>query len=126
MGTEVKCSSPCRRASKYNEFVTSSDAKLSLQSVTGYFVQLGRCDLPFIYRVDNVRNGRGFCVRHVNVTQQETKGIVFTCICSFKLPDESPVDLQQTMSVRESYRDVLGDVKTWWELEDAPSVLVNR
>ena len=94
--------------------------------MTGYFVQLGRCDLPFLYHVEKVRDGKGFCVRHVNITQQETKGIVFTCICSFKLSDDNPVDLQQPMAVREKYKDVLGDVKTWWELEDAPSVLVNR
>ena len=86
-------------------------------------MQLGRCDLPFLYHVDNVRNGRGFCVRHVNVTQQETEGTVFTCTCSFKLQDDSPVDLQQTMNVKEKYKDVLGDVKSWWKLEDAPSVL---
>jgi len=65
-------------------------------------------------------------VRRVDVTQQETRGIVFTCICSFKLPDDSPVDLQQTMNVKEKYKDILGDAKTWWELKDAPSVLVNR
>ena len=94
--------------------------------MTGYFVQLGRCDLPFLYHVDNVRNGRGFCVQRVHVTQQETKGIVFTCICSFKLPDDSPVDMQKMMNVKEKYKDVLGDAKTWWELKDAPSVLVNR
>lgn len=89
-------------------------------------MQLGRCDIPFLYRVASVRNGRGFCVRRVDVTQQDTKGIVFTCTCSFKLPDESHVDMQKTMIVKEKYRDVLGDVKTWWELGDAPSVLVNR
>jgi hypothetical protein len=62
-------------------------------------------------------------VRHVNATQQETNGVVFTCTCSFKLPDESSVDVQKEMNVREKYGNVLGGVKTWWELEDAPSVL---
>jgi len=93
---------------------------LSAQSATGYFVQLGRCDLPFVYSIQTVRDGKGFCVRIVNVTQEEGKGICFSANCSFKLPDRSPIDWQERVDLREKYKDVLGHIKTPADLPSCP------
>lgn len=93
-----------------------------MQTVSGYFIQLGRCDLPFVYSIQTIRDGKGFCVRSVNVTQEEGKGICFSCICSFKLPDQSPIDWQEQVNMREKYESVLGHAKTVDELPDAPTL----
>jgi hypothetical protein len=93
------------------------------QSTTGYFTQLGRCDLPFIYHIQTVRNGRGFCVRTVNVTQEEGKGICFSCHCSFKRPEPGSINWQERVNMNEKYGVVLDGVKSTWEMEEAPSVL---
>lgn len=77
------------------------------QSVTGFFILMGDADLPFVYNVRTVRNGKSFCVRSVEVTQEETKGACFTCTCSFKRPDATPIEFQETEDIGRKYAMVL-------------------
>lgn len=62
-------------------------------------------------------------MRTVNVTQEEGKGICFSCHCSFKLPQPGPIDWQERLNLKEKYEVVLKDVKTPWKMDNAPSVL---
>ena len=59
-------------------------ASFVLHNVSGSFLLPGLLDLPFIYKVHNIRDGRSYCTRIVNVTQASGKGVCFTCTCSFK------------------------------------------
>lgn len=96
------------------------DADTPSQSVTGYFTLPGNSNLPFVYSVRTVRDGGSFCVRTIDVTQGDIKGICFTCTCSFKRPDPTPLDIQQHVNVSRIYEAVLGG-KSPAEHRDMPS-----
>ena len=53
------------------------------QNVTGWFLLLGKANERFIYTVRKIRDG-GYCTRGVDVVQESTQDVCFTCICSFK------------------------------------------
>lgn len=80
---------------------------MSPQNVTGNFLLPGFIDIPFVYKVHIIRDGRSYATRIVNVTQAQGKGICFTCTCSFKRPEESPLDIQEEVNVWHKYQDVL-------------------
>jgi len=103
-----------------------------MYSVTGWFILQGDTTKPFVYRVETIREGRGYCQRQVNVTQDATHGVCFTCICSFKRPEASHNERQLTVNLQEKYEVVLGhkrpedwpeapgvDSPYWWEIEDS-------
>lgn len=101
--------------------------------MSSFFILGGRGDLPFVYEVQTVRDGRGYCVRTVNVTQAEESGIVFTCTCSFKLPETVKLgglptgpDWQEKLDIEEQYKEVLSKMKSPWDMPDAPSLLMSR
>ena len=54
----------------------------------------------------------------VNVTQAEGKGICFTCTCSFKLPEEGNLDVQEKIDLDKQYEVVLSGKKPedWQEV----------
>jgi len=79
--------------------------------VTGYFILAGLTNVPFVYDVQTIRDGRSYCTRTVNVTQAEGKGICFTCTCSFKLPEESTLDAQEDIDIWGKYASVLDGTK---------------
>lgn len=56
-----------------------------------------------------VRSGRAYCVRAVDVQQESATSICFTCIISFKQDEISPIDLQDDMNIRAEYASVLSD-----------------
>jgi acyl-CoA thioesterase len=57
--------------------------------------------------VHKIRDGYNYCTRSVTVTQADEKGTTFTCTCSFKREEVSPLDYQERIDLREQYRDVL-------------------
>jgi acyl-CoA thioesterase-2 len=57
-------------------------------SFHGYFLRVGRADLPVILRVDRDRDGRSFSARHV-VAMQDGE-VIFSMVCSFTLEREGP------------------------------------
>jgi len=89
--------------------------------VSGNFILGGLTSVPFIYKVHIIRDGRSYATRIVNVTQAEGKGICFTCTCSFKLAETSPLDVQERVDIGEKYKTVLKD-KRPQDFEECPGV----
>lgn len=77
------------------------------QNVTGFFILAGLTNIPFVYSVKIIRDGRSYCTRIVHVTQAEGKGICFTCTCSFKKHEESELDVQEKIDLDDTYAIVL-------------------
>ncbi|CZT19127.1 uncharacterized protein RCC_04973 [Ramularia collo-cygni] len=82
-----------------------------LHSVSGNFILAGELNVPFVYKVHIIRDGRSYCTRIVNVTQSQGKGIMFTCICSFKTPEHKQVDSQEDVDIAKKYGSVLDGKK---------------
>ncbi|SMR58813.1 unnamed protein product [Zymoseptoria tritici ST99CH_1E4] len=78
-----------------------------LHNVSGNFLLGGELNVPFVYKVHIIRNGRSYCTRIVNVTQSQGKGICFTCICSFKTPEHDQFDAQEDLNLYEKYSSAL-------------------
>lgn len=87
--------------------------------MTGFFTLEGLTYIPFVYKVHTIRDGRSYCTRIVNVTQAEGKGICFTCTCSFKLAEDSPLDVQDQVDIWQKYSKVLAGTKPE-DWEEAP------
>lgn len=85
--------------------------KFFLHNTTGWFLQAGIIDVPFTYTVQNIRDGRSYCTRIVNVTQTSGKGICFTCTCSFKTEESSNLDAQEAVDLWNKFEVVLEDKK---------------
>lgn len=79
--------------------------------MTGFFTLAGVSSIPFVYRVQTIRDGRSYCTRSVNVTQAEGEDICFTCTCSFKKSEESHLDVQEDINLEKQYQVVLGGKK---------------
>jgi acyl-CoA thioesterase len=80
-----------------------------LQSVTGYFVNIGLADESFIYNVTVIRDGKSYCVRRVDVWQGDNQ-ICFSSICSFKKVEPTFLDTQIPRNFEKEYRAVLKGV----------------
>jgi acyl-CoA thioesterase II len=100
---------------------TKADSKELSQGVTGFFILGGLIDVPFVYKVHNIRDGRSYCTRIVNVTQAREKGICFTCTCSFKIDETSTLDSQRSVDLWQTYSSVLKD-KTPEDFPEAPGM----
>ncbi|KAF2166864.1 hypothetical protein M409DRAFT_66413 [Zasmidium cellare ATCC 36951] len=85
------------------------DKGFLLHHVSGNFILAGELAVPFVYRVQSIRNGKSYCTRAVNVTQSEGNGICFTCICSFKTAEPSHVEAQRELDIWREYAVVLKD-----------------
>ncbi|GAB7339204.1 hypothetical protein MBLNU457_5863t1 [Dothideomycetes sp. NU457] len=92
-----------------------------VHNVTGFFILAGLTNVPFVYNVQTIRDGRSYCTRIVNVTQAEGKGICFTCTCSFKTPEDSPLDAQERISLWDTYDVALKGTKPE-DWEEAPGM----
>ena len=77
------------------------------------FTLPGRHSKPFIYKVERVRDGRGYCARSVTVRQPDENGSVdksvvcFITICSFKRAEEGTFEHQEERRLEEKYSSVL-------------------
>ncbi|CAO2654977.1 Nn.00g117100.m01.CDS01 [Neocucurbitaria sp. VM-36] len=79
-----------------------------IHNITGWFILGGKPDEHYTYRVREVRNGYNYCTRTVTVSQIAAHGDMFTCTCSFKREEGSPIDVQDQSNLKEIYRDVVG------------------
>jgi hypothetical protein len=57
--------------------------------------------------VKKIRDGFNYCTRAVTVSQIAAHGDMFTCTCSFKKEEGSPFDIQDRVSLKKVYQDVL-------------------
>lgn len=89
--------------------------------MSGNFILPGLTNIPFIYKVHIIRDGRSYATRIVNVTQAHGKGICFTCTCSFKLAETSPLDVQEEVDIWDKYKSVLGG-KRPQDFEECPGM----
>ena len=96
-----------------------------LHNITGWFILPGLLDVPFVYKVHNIRDGRSYCTRIVNVTQASGKGVCFTCTCSFKTEESSELDAQESIDLWQKYNSVLQS-KTPDNFPEAPGMDVPR
>ncbi|EMC97947.1 hypothetical protein BAUCODRAFT_155205 [Baudoinia panamericana UAMH 10762] len=78
-----------------------------LHHISGNFILPGLVNIPFVYKVHIIRDGRSYATRIVNVTQAQEKGICFTCTCSFKRPETSPLEVQERLDIWKQYSTVL-------------------
>lgn len=79
--------------------------------MTGWFILGGLIDVPFVYKVHNIRDGRSYCTRIVNVTQARGKGVCFTCTCSFKTNEANNLEVQEATNLWQKYDSVLAGKK---------------
>ena len=92
-----------------------------LHNISGNFILAGELNVPFVYKVHIIRDGRSYCTRIVNVTQKEGKGICFSCICSFKTAEHEQVDSQDEVDLYSKYSAVLtGKIPT--DFEEVPGM----
>ncbi|KAM0745821.1 Thioesterase/thiol ester dehydrase-isomerase [Meredithblackwellia eburnea MCA 4105] len=61
--------------------------KKGLHSLHSYFLSFGNADIPVLYSVSRLRDGRSYSTRSVLATQQGVP--IFTLSCSFCLPEPS-------------------------------------
>lgn len=55
----------------------------------------GNHEIPIIYRVSRIRDGKSFVIRQVTAAQNGK--IIFTCTCSFQIPEISNLNFQIAM-----------------------------
>jgi acyl-CoA thioesterase II len=91
-----------------------------VHNVTGWFTLGGIPKEHFVYSVHNVRDGGNYCTRSVTVTQIAEKGVCFTCTCSFKRAETSPIDYQDSVDLKAKYQVAL-EGKGIFDHTDAPS-----
>ncbi|KAJ4990513.1 acyl-CoA thioesterase II [Stagonosporopsis vannaccii] len=84
---------------------------LLIHNITGYFILGGKPTEHYIYKVDKVRDGYNYCTRSVTVVQDAGEAM-FTCTCSFKRDEASPVDLQDAVDLKSTYRLALAGTET--------------
>ncbi|KAK5122061.1 hypothetical protein LTR85_004307 [Meristemomyces frigidus] len=92
-----------------------------LHNITGFFILPGLTSVPFVYKVHVIRDGRSYATRIVNVTQAEGKGVCFTCTCSFKVAETSPLDVQEKVDIWDKYKSVL-EGRTPMDFEECPGM----
>jgi acyl-CoA thioesterase len=68
---------------------------------------MGTTNRPFTYHVSVVRSGASYAQRRVDVLQNPKKGIIFTAVVSFKIPEESPVHCSKREKLHEKYGVVI-------------------
>ncbi|KAI9208163.1 acyl-coenzyme A thioesterase 8-like protein [Polychytrium aggregatum] len=66
-----------------------------VHSLHSYFILPGDANIPIIYKVIRVRDGRTYVTRIVNASQKGK--IIFSCICSFQTSEDNALDHQYEM-----------------------------
>ena len=92
-----------------------------MQNVVGQFLLPGSRTVPFVYTVQKIRDGRSYTTRTVNVTQDGSEDICFTCTCSFKGAETSPLDVQEKVDLWRKYKVALEGKKPE-NFEECPGV----
>ncbi|KAJ1679387.1 acyl-CoA thioesterase [Spiromyces aspiralis] len=66
-----------------------------LHSLHSYFIMAAQAELPILYQVEATRSGRSFATR--TVFARQSGKCIFTLICSFQIPESSPISHQIAM-----------------------------
>lgn len=74
--------------------------------MTGTFTLPGRLDVPFVYAVRRIRDGKLYCTRTVDARQDDN--ICFSCVCSFKRDEKQQIFSHQPEAVQRRYKSILG------------------
>nr|POF13962.1 hypothetical protein CFP56_02986 [Quercus suber] len=90
-----------------SSLTNARDGRWWTVSVTGHFIRPGLLDVPFVYKVTPLRDGRSYCARTVTATQSSTDDICFTCTVSLQTPEASLLDVQAPYDLGTKYRSVL-------------------
>ncbi|RUW51109.1 acyl-CoA thioesterase II [Mesorhizobium sp. M1A.F.Ca.ET.072.01.1.1] len=106
-------------------------------SLHAYFVRPGNAEIPFVYKVDTVRDGQHYSIRHVTATQAQRT--IFSMDISFHTGDAGYFDHQHPMpdvlppekltteelSKEPLFAEVPERFRRWYE-PDLPIVLPER
>ncbi|MGY4447333.1 acyl-CoA thioesterase II [Bradyrhizobium sp. i1.3.1] len=68
----------------------------SPHSLHGYFIQPGNPQVPIIYRVERLRDGKSYSTRRVTAVQNTTA--IFSIMVSFHIEEEGALDHQDELS----------------------------
>ncbi|KAJ8118080.1 hypothetical protein OPT61_g852 [Boeremia exigua] len=82
------------------------DEGLLIHNITGWFILGGKPNEHYMYKVNKIRDGYNYCTRSVTVVQDAGQAM-FTCTCSFKREEVSPVDVQEHIDLKKKYHDAL-------------------
>ncbi|XP_038068614.1 acyl-coenzyme A thioesterase 8-like isoform X2 [Patiria miniata] len=69
--------------------------ELHINSLHCYFVRRGNSEIPVVYQVENLRDGRSFSTRTVHAIQNGQSILIM--IVSFHIKEDSPFNYQHTM-----------------------------
>ncbi len=107
-----------------------------VHSLHGYFIRPGKPDIPTVYLVDRIRDGRSFATRRVTGVQGGKA--IFFMSASFHVQDEGPEhqDSMPDVPFPEDLPDptgVQGEIAAWharewpdWDLRSVPASSVAR
>ena len=73
--------------------------------MTGTFTLPGRLDVPFVYVVRRIRDGKLYCTRTVDARQGGD--VCFTCVCSFKRDEKKQTFSHQPEAVQQRYKSIM-------------------
>ncbi|ALG84711.1 acyl-CoA thioesterase [Gordonia phthalatica] len=71
------------------------DEKFAVHSLHGYFLRPGKPDMPAVFLVDRIRDGRSFVTRRVTGVQDGEA--IFSMSASFHITDDHGIEHQDTM-----------------------------
>ena len=91
------------------------------QNAVGNFLLPGSRTVPFVYKVNNLRDGRSYGTRFVSVTKEGNDDVVFTCTCSFKKAEGSILDVQEHVDLWQEYAPALKN-KRPEDFEEVPGM----
>ena len=86
-------------------------------SMHAYFIRSGRTDLPILYRVENLRDGKSFATRQVHAVQDGE--IIFSAMLSFALQEQglkyetvmpeypAPENFRSEQQLKEMMKDLI-------------------
>ncbi|KAF9885113.1 hypothetical protein FE257_000753 [Aspergillus nanangensis] len=93
-----------------------------IHDMTGTFIVGGRIDVPYIFTVRHLRDGKAYCTRAVEVRQEGQ--ICFSSLCSFKLDEQQRKIGHQPRPVQERFKHLLEGIRPE-DQEHSPSVDVD-
>ncbi|KAJ1567315.1 Acyl-CoA thioesterase 8, partial [Nowakowskiella sp. JEL0078] len=97
------------------------ESKYFVHSLQSYFLLPGDNERPIIFRVTRVRDGRSYATRLVHAIQKGK--IIFSCSCSFQVPEISILDHQYKMPevpMPENVMNTEEKMREWAELKQLP------
>jgi acyl-CoA thioesterase-2 len=102
--------------------VRTVDSDKHVHSLHGYFIRPGIPDVPTVFQVDRLRDGRSFATRRVTAIQEGEP--IFSMSASFHLVDQEGIEHQDSMPRVVGPEEI--DVPTIDDLDEAHRVFVEE